>query len=104
MKEKLQKNWKNIVIVLLAFFSLNKCTQSCNRSQTITKHELAIDSLSNVISDREKDIDSMAHKIDLLENDIKYTSQENDNLKNSNKELSDIAKKTQQVKVIRVDK
>ena len=30
--EQIKKNWKNILLVLLALFSLTKCTQSCNRA------------------------------------------------------------------------
>lgn len=34
---KIKKNWKNILLVVLVLFSLNKCTQSCNRASKIDK-------------------------------------------------------------------
>lgn len=37
MKDKIKKNWKTILIVLLVLFSLNKCTVSCNRQGVIDK-------------------------------------------------------------------
>lgn len=35
MIEKIKKNWKNILFVLLIIFGMNKCTQSCNRAGQI---------------------------------------------------------------------
>ena len=49
MKEKLKKNWKTIVIVLLVLFSLNKCTTSCSRSSTIKKQNIEIVQKDSII-------------------------------------------------------
>jgi peptidoglycan hydrolase CwlO-like protein len=42
MIEKIKKNWKTILIVLLVLFSLNKCTVSCNRQGVIDKQNVEI--------------------------------------------------------------
>lgn len=39
---KIKKNWKSILIVLLVLFSLNKCTVSCNRQDVIDKQNIEI--------------------------------------------------------------
>ena len=39
---KIKKNWKSILIVLLVLFSLNKCTVSCNRQGVIDKQNIEI--------------------------------------------------------------
>ena len=39
---KIKKNWKTILIVLLVLFSLNKCTVSCNRQGIIDKQNIEI--------------------------------------------------------------
>lgn len=39
---KIKKNWKSILIVLLVLFSLNKCTVSCNRQGIIDKQNIEI--------------------------------------------------------------
>lgn len=54
MMNKIKKNWKNILIVLLVLFSFNKCTVSCNRKGTINKQNVEIvkqDSLIKAQSD-----------------------------------------------------
>lgn len=33
--DNIKKKWKEILLVLLALFSISKCTQSCNRSSMI---------------------------------------------------------------------
>ena len=35
--EYIKKHWKNILLIVLLLFSLSKCTQSCNRAETIDK-------------------------------------------------------------------
>lgn len=42
MMNKIKKNWKTILIVLLVLFSLNKCTVSCNRQGVIDKQNVEI--------------------------------------------------------------
>lgn len=54
---------KEIVIVLLVLFGLNKCTQSCNRGQTVEEQ-------SALISNKDSCINKQAHIIDSLKRDI----------------------------------
>ncbi len=57
--EKIKKNWKTILIVVLLLFSLNKCTVSCNRGSKLKKanEELIIkDSIVKTLSDSIKSL------------------------------------------------
>ena len=52
--ENLKKYWKEILIVLLIIFGMNKCTVSCNRQTKLNKQETELvqkDSLIKVQSD-----------------------------------------------------
>ena len=56
---KLKKNWKEILIVLLILFGMNKCTVSCNRGSKLTKANQEIvykDSLNKVMTDSIKSL------------------------------------------------
>lgn len=46
---KIKKNWKSILIVLLVLFSLNKCTVSCNRQGVIDKQNIEIVKQDSII-------------------------------------------------------
>lgn len=102
--KKLKKNWQLVLIVVLSLFGLSKCTQSCNRDTKYNNAMIVVDSLENTIRIKTIENDSLMHVIDLLNKDIQMAEKENDNLKNTNKDLSDIAKKNQQIKVIKVEK
>ena len=43
--EFIKKNWKNILIGLLALFGLSKCTQSCNRAGAYDELKAATDTV-----------------------------------------------------------
>lgn len=54
----LKTHWKEIIIGLLVIFSLNKCTQSCNRSTEIENNKIEYtqnihekDSIINILND-----------------------------------------------------
>lgn len=71
--EKIKKNWKTILIVLLVIFSLNKCTVSCNRGsklsqaeQTISKQDSAIKVMSDSIKSLNVTIANLADKNGML--------------------------------------
>ena len=66
MIEKIKKNWKNILLVIVAFFALNKCTQSCNRQTTIDKQSTQIETLDSIITALKADTLAKAHRIDVL--------------------------------------
>ena len=58
----MRKNWKNILIVVLALFSLGKCTQSCNRS-------LRVDELESEAVTKDSTINSLVKQVELLKID-----------------------------------
>lgn len=47
--EFIKKNWKNILIVLLVVFSLNKCTVACNRDTKINKQQTELVQKDSII-------------------------------------------------------
>ena len=56
---KLKKNWKEILIVLLILFGMNKCTVSCNRGSKLKKANQEIvykDSLNKAMTDSIKSL------------------------------------------------
>ena len=56
---KLKKNWKEILIVLLILFGMNKCTVSCNRGSKLNKANKEIvykDSLNKAMVDSIKSL------------------------------------------------
>lgn len=56
---KLKKNWKEILIVLLILFGMNKCTVSCNRGSKLNKANQEIvykDSLNKAMADSIKSL------------------------------------------------
>lgn len=56
---KLKKNWKEILIILLILFGLNKCTVSCNRGSKLDKVNKEIvykDSLNKSMADSIKSL------------------------------------------------
>lgn len=56
---KLKKNWKEILIVLLILFGMNKCTVSCNRGSKLNKANKEIvykDSLNKAMADSIKSL------------------------------------------------
>ena len=58
----MRKNWKNILIIVLALFSLGKCTQSCNRS-------LRVDELESEVAIKDSTINSLNKQVELLKID-----------------------------------
>ena len=58
---KLKKNWKEILIVLLILFGMNKCTVSCNRGSKLNKVNQEIvykDSLNKAMTDSIKSLNA----------------------------------------------
>ena len=47
--EFIKKHWKEILIVLLIIFSLNKCTVACNRNTKINKQEAELIQKDSII-------------------------------------------------------
>lgn len=79
--EKLKKNWKTILIVLLIVFSLNKCTVSCNRGSKLTQAE-------QIISTQDSTIKAMTDSIKTLNVTIANLTDKNGMLSEFNKQQS----------------
>lgn len=79
--EKLKKNWKTILIVLLVVFSLNKCTVSCNRGSKLTQAE-------QTISTQDSTIKAMTDSIKSLNVTIANLMDKNGMLSEFNKQQS----------------
>ena len=66
MKDFLNKHWKNIVIVILVLFSLNKCTVSCNRGNKLKQTNVEIMQRDSVITDMNDTIKHLKAEIQIL--------------------------------------
>lgn len=66
MKDFLNKYWKNIVIVILVLFSLNKCTVSCNRGNKLKQTNIEIAQRDSVITDMNDTIKHLKSEIQIL--------------------------------------
>lgn len=107
MKEKLKKNWKEILLVILVIFSMNKCTQSCNRQNKIDKlnREMFVSDSTNKVLE-----DSLKEEIKNLNAHITTLTEVNGVLKDNNDNMqTQIFKKdsinaVNKVKVIRINK
>ncbi len=66
MKDFLNKHWKNIVIVILVLFSLNKCTVSCNRGNKLKQTNIEIAQRDSVITDMNDTIKHLKSEIQIL--------------------------------------
>lgn len=66
MKDFLNKHWKNIVIVILVLFSLNKCTVSCNRGNKLKQTNIEIIQRDSVITDMNDTIKHLKSEIQIL--------------------------------------
>lgn len=62
--DKLKSNWKNIVLILLVLFSVNKCTSSCTRGKQIDKLEYQVVQLDSVITSNGIEIDKLNIQLD----------------------------------------
>lgn len=62
--DKLKRNWKNIVLILLVLFSVNKCTSSCTRGKQIDKLEYQVVQLDSVITSNGIEIDKLNIQLD----------------------------------------
>lgn len=103
--EFIKKHWKEILIVLLIIFSLNKCTVACNRDTKINKQEAELiqkDSIIKIQADSMNILkirwdDAQANKTDLvgvaldtkqeLINQVHMLESENNMLKDKIKKL-----------------
>ena len=54
---KIKQHWKEILIGLLTLFSLNKCTQSCNRDTKINTQQIEIIQKDSIIKTQKEQLD-----------------------------------------------
>jgi len=62
--DKVKRNWKNIVLILLLLFSLSKCTSSCNKQREINKMEYQIVQMDSVITANGIELDKLNMRLD----------------------------------------
>jgi len=67
----LKKYWKEIIIVLLIIFGLNKCTQSCSKSSEIDKQKIELQYKDSLLDQSKFYIQSLNDSIIYLNNTIK---------------------------------
>lgn len=86
----IKRNWKNILIVALSLFGLNKCTTSCNRQSKIVKLEKnvshqdsVIKSKNDTIKDLKRDLEEYINRVGLLDKFEKERNKQ-DSITNSN--------------------
>lgn len=68
--DKLKKNWKILVIIILAIFALNKCTVSCNRSNELNNVKQTVIQKDSVISLQKDSIITLNNTIKLYEEKV----------------------------------
>ena len=59
MLDKIKKNWKNILIIILTIFSLNKCSHSCNKQIKIDEQTTKILQLDSTLQEKNYEIISL---------------------------------------------
>lgn len=62
--DKLKKNWKIIVIIILMLFSVSKCTSSCNRGHEIDRLNYQIVQMDSVITSNGIELDKLNMRLD----------------------------------------
>lgn len=64
MVNKVKKNWKQILFVVVCMFALNKCTVSCNRQIEIDRLTNEVAVCDSIIESNNNEIDSLNEVID----------------------------------------
>lgn len=90
--EFIKKNWKIILIILLAILFVSKCTSSGNYKRKYNKQvqytNYVIDSMNTVYSNSSRYIDSLKHVIILDEKTIKSLEERLEDAKVQNEQLA----------------
>lgn len=61
--EKLKRNWKNILLIILVLFSFSKCTSSCSKGRQIDKLNYQIEQMDSVIVSNGIEIDKLSMRL-----------------------------------------
>ena len=62
--DKIKRNWKNILLIILILFSVNKCTSSCTRGKQIDKLNYQIVQMDSVIHANGIELDKLNMRLD----------------------------------------
>ena len=62
--DKIKRNWKNILLIILILFSVSKCTSSCTRGKQIDKLNYQIVQMDSVIHANGVELDKLNMRLD----------------------------------------
>ena len=62
--DKIKRNWKNILLIILILFSVSKCTSSCTRGKQIDKLNCQIVQMDSVIHANGIELDKLNMRLD----------------------------------------
>lgn len=62
--DKIKKNWKNILLIILVIFSVSKCTSSCTRGRQIDRLNYQIVQMDSVITSNGIELDKLNTRLD----------------------------------------
>ena len=62
--DKIKRNWKNILLIILILFSVSKCTSSCTRGKQIDKLNYQIVQMDSVIHTNGIELDKLNMRLD----------------------------------------
>ena len=64
LMDKIKRNWKNILLIILILFSVSKCTSSCTRGKQIDKLNYQIVQMDSVIHANGIELDKLNMRLD----------------------------------------
>ena len=62
--DKIKRNWKNILLIILILFSVSKCTSSCTKGKQIDKLNYQIVQMDSVIHANGIELDKLNMRLD----------------------------------------
>lgn len=62
--DKIKRNWKNILLIILILFSVSKCTSSCTRGRQIDRLNYQIVQMDSVIHANGIELDKLNMRLD----------------------------------------
>ena len=68
--DKIKRNWKNILLILLILFSFSKCTSSCSRGKEIDRLNYQIVQMDSVITANGIELDKLNMRLDDAQTNI----------------------------------
>lgn len=68
--DKLKRNWKNILLILLIIFSFSKCTSSCSRGRQIDRLNYQIEQRDSIITANGIELDKLSIRLNDAQTNI----------------------------------